>query len=66
MDFGLLFLSLFTGRDMRPEVKETVQRDVEATYGVDYGLANQTKCTTEGKSGAGIWQWVVATEDNQV
>lgn len=25
-----------------------------------------TKCSTEDKNGAGIWQWVIATEDNEI
>ena len=37
------------------------------TYGYDYSLTSTTTCTVpEGsEGGAGLWQWVVATEDGQ-
>ena len=38
-------------------------QDVQATYGVDYGISNSTTCTTKGKSGAGLYQWIVSTGD---
>ena len=38
-------------------------QDVQATYGVDYGISNSTTCTTTDKSGAGLYQWIVSTGD---
>ena len=37
--------------------------DVQATFGIDYGIENETTCTAEDKEGAGLYQWVVATQD---
>ena len=38
-------------------------QDVQATYGVDYGISNSTTCSTSDKSGAGLYQWIVSTGD---
>ena len=42
-----------------------MQRDVTTTYGYDVGYTTTTSCTVPADSdgGAGLWQWVVATED---
>lgn len=37
------------------EMAETLTRDMESTYGVDYGIENTTNCTAEGKEGAGMY-----------
>ena len=42
-----------------------IKRDVSTTYGYDIGYTTTTSCTVPvGTSGgAGLWQWVVSTED---
>ena len=42
---------------------ENLMTDMQSTYGVDYGIENTTKCTTNGKEGAGMYQWIVSTID---
>ena len=50
---------------MIPRQKNVVQRDVTTTYGYEYGYTTTTSCTVPENSeyGAGLWQWVIATED---
>ena len=68
LDLGLTFLSIFIPPlSLIPRQKNIVQRDVTTTYAYDYALSTETSCTVpEGSTGgAGLWQWVVSTEDGQ-
>ena len=68
LDLGLTFLSIFfPPLSLIPRQRNVVQRDVTTTYGYDYSLTSTTTCTVpEGsEGGAGLWQWVVATEDGK-
>ena len=68
LDLGITFLSIFfPPLSLIPRQRNVVQRDVTTTYGYDYSQASTTTCTVPDGSagGAGLWQWVVATEDSQ-
>ena len=61
---GLYFISaIFGGKPIAPNKHSLVKKDVETTYGLETGIENTTACTTNDKEGAGLWQWVVSTED---
>ena len=64
VDFGLVFINSLTQMFNLNDNRKAVSRDVTTTYGYDYSQATKVTCTVpEGESGAGIWQWVVSTED---
>ena len=66
LDLGLTFLSIFIEPlSLIPRQRNVVKRDVTTTYGYDLGYQTTTSCTVPAGSdgGAGLWQWVVSTED---
>ena len=67
LDLGLSFLSYFVpAASLIPSQREVVQRDVTTTYSYDLGYETTTSCTVPPdcpEGGAGLWQWVVSTED---
>lgn len=68
LDLGLTFLSIFIPPlALIPRQRNVVQRDVTTTYAYDYAVGTSTSCTVpEGSDyGAGLWQWVVSTEDGR-
>ena len=68
LDLGLTFLSIFIPPlALIPRQRNVVQRDVTTTYAYDYSTGTYTSCTVpEGSTGgAGLWQWVVSTEDGK-
>ena len=67
LDLGLTFFSIFFPPLKILQKKDVVQRDVTTTYAYDYAVSTTTSCTMpEGSTnGAGLWQWVVSTEDGK-
>ena len=68
LDLGLTFMSVFfPPLALIPRARNIVQRDVTSTYAYDYSVATTTSCTVPADStgGAGLWQWVVSTEDGK-
>ena len=64
LELGIMFISsIFGGQPISPNKHTLLKKDVETTFGLESGIENTTTCTTEGASGAGLWQWVVATSD---
>jgi len=63
LELGLYFEYLDMYAWVDAELEKTLKRDVQSTYAVDYGIENETTCTTEGKDGAGLYQWIVSTAD---
>lgn len=63
MNLGFKFKGISGGTSVSRTHRHTLTRDVQSTYGVEYGLSNTTNCTTNDKEGAGIYQWIVSTED---
>ena len=44
------------------EYSALIAQDVESTYGVDYGISNETTCSTpddDPKGGVGLYQWII-------
>ena len=44
------------------EYSALIAQDVESTYGVEYGIENETTCSTpddDPKGGAGLYQWII-------
>ena len=63
MEAGFSFMGASGSVSVEASVSRSLTRDVQSTYGVDYGVSNLTTCTTEGKEGAGLYQWIVSTGD---
>ena len=65
MQMGLDFGWLNFGTRVEASVAHSLSRDVQSTFGVDYSIENRTRCSTDRKEGAGLYQWIVATGDMQ-
>ena len=63
MEAGFKFMGSSGSVSVEASVAKTLTRDVQSTYGVDYGIENHTTCTAEGKEGAGLYQWIVSSDD---
>ena len=63
MEASLEFLGSGGKTTLKSSYSKTVSRDVQSTYSVDFAIENHTDCTADGKEGAGLYQWVVSTED---
>jgi len=58
LDLGLKFLSIFfPPLALIPSQASIVQRDVQTTYGYDYGVENKTTCTSSGDASTGVGLW---------
>ena len=63
MELGISYGIASGSASIEASYSQGLTQDVQATYGVDYGISNSTTCTTKGKSGAGLYQWIVSTGD---
>ena len=63
MKAGFSFMGASGSVSVEASVSRSLTHDVQSTYGVDYGIANHTTCTTKDKEGAGLYQWIVSTDD---
>ena len=54
-ELGFSYGPVSASASVTHEMAETLTRDMESTYGVDYGIENTTNCTAEGKEGAGMY-----------
>ena len=72
LDLGVTFISNASPDEiLTNDLRKIVQRDVMTMYGYNPGSTSKTSCSvpwdTEGNPscGAGLWQWVVSTEDGE-
>ena len=63
MESGFEFWGASGSVSVGASVSRSLTRAVQSTYGVDHGVTNRTPCTTAGKEGAGLYQWIVSTGD---
>ena len=63
MELGISYGIATGSANIEASYSHGLTQDVQATYGVDYGISNSTTCTTTDKSGAGLYQWIVSTGD---
>ena len=63
MELGISYGVASGTASVEASYSHSLTQDVQATYGVDYGISNSTTCTTEDKKGAGLYQWIVSTGD---
>jgi len=63
MSLGFEYGGIKGGVEIKNSHTDKLVRDVEETYASDFEETLTTTCTTEGKEGAGLYQWVVSTGD---
>ena len=52
-----------TSVGIETSLAKVLTRDVQSIYEDDFGKENYTTCTALGKEGAGLFQWVVSSDD---
>ena len=65
MEMGINYGVGSASWSVESEYATTLRHDVQSVYGLEYSVESATTCTTDGKNGAGLFQWVVATPDYQ-